>query len=167
MPTWRCPARMINVLGGWTNAARPVNLTRPILEPPMKTRHVLTILAVDDVPSNADFYRSAFGWRASVETAVYVEFELEPDRRIGLYERESFSRNTLRPASAAPAGSTSSTELYFHVDDIERAMDRLQRAGAVLLSAPSKRAWGDRAAYFADPSGNVIVVAELGRDSTA
>ncbi len=35
----------------------------------------------------------------------------------------------------------------------------MERAGGRLLSARAARAWGDEAAYFADPEGNVLVVA--------
>ena len=39
------------------------------------------------------------------------------------------------------------------------AIERLVRAGARELSPLAVRPWGDEAAYFADPSGNVLVVA--------
>jgi uncharacterized glyoxalase superfamily protein PhnB len=38
-------------------------------------------------------------------------------------------------------------------------VNRLTAAGARVLSPVAPRDWGDDAAYFADPDGNVIVVA--------
>jgi hypothetical protein len=35
----------------------------------------------------------------------------------------------------------------------------VKRAGAPELSALAPRPWGDDAAYFSDPSGNVLVLA--------
>ena len=47
----------------------------------------------------------------------------------------------------------------FFCDDLPSAVARLEAAGARALSALAARPWGDEAAYFADPCGNVIVVA--------
>ena len=50
-------------------------------------------------------------------------------------------------------------ELYFFTDDVDAAAARLAGAGARLLSPRALRPWGDEAAYFADPMGNVLVMA--------
>jgi catechol 2,3-dioxygenase-like lactoylglutathione lyase family enzyme len=50
-------------------------------------------------------------------------------------------------------------ELYFSADDLPAAITRLEDAGARTLSTLAVRDWGDEAAYFADPDGNVLVVA--------
>ena len=50
-------------------------------------------------------------------------------------------------------------ELYFHMADLDAAIARLKEAGARELSALSPRPWGDEAAYYADPDGNVLAVA--------
>jgi predicted enzyme related to lactoylglutathione lyase len=123
-------------------------------------RHVLTILAVADLDRAVDFYREAFGWTAQVETAVYVELALPDGRRFGLYERKAFARNTGKvPAPVAP-GDITGTEIYLHCDDLEAAISRLEAVGARKLSGRAPRDWGDEAAYYADPDGNVLVVAK-------
>lgn len=123
----------------------------------MTARHVLTILAVDDLPRAASFYRAALGWEQTVDTPVYVEFA--DGMRLGLYLRDGFARNTGVPPLHRPAQGTTSTEIYLHVDDVGQAAERLRVAGAVELSPAAPRPWGDEAAYFADPEGNVVVVA--------
>ena len=60
---------------------------------------------------------------------------------------------------AVPAGAITATELYLRVDDLAAAVEALAAAGARLLSPAAQRDWGDEAAYFADPDGNVLVVA--------
>ncbi len=128
-------------------------------------RHVLTILAVDDVARAAAFYRGAFGWTAAVELPHYVELALPGGMRLGLYARAGFANNTgARPADrpVAPEGlapMTTATELYLHVDDLDAAEAALASQGARRLSARAARDWGDVAAYYADPDGNVVVVA--------
>ena len=123
------------------------------------TRHVLTILAVQDLQSATRFYREAFGWPEPVSVPVYVEFNLPDGMRLGLYERNGFGRNTGQVPSRVAPGELAATELYFHTDDIARAIERIRAAGARELSALARRDWGDEAAYFADPDGNVIVLA--------
>jgi lactoylglutathione lyase len=125
-------------------------------------RHVLTILAVEEVSRAARFYEQAFGWPRQVDTPVYVELALPGDLRLGLYDRIAFGRNTGRPPARTPAGELAPTELYLHVDDLAAAVERLRRLGARELSPPTPRPWGDEAAYFADPDGNVVVVARPG-----
>lgn len=59
---------------------------------------------------------------------------------------------------AATAGLTR-TEIYLHCDDLGGAIERAAAAGARPLSPRGPRSWGDEAAYFADPEGNVVVLA--------
>ena len=123
------------------------------------TTHVLTILAVEDLPRAVTFYASGFDWRQVVGAPGYAEFELPGGMRLGLYERQGFGRNTGQVPAPTPPGELAPTELYFHADDLEAAIERLRRAGARELSALAPRDWGDEAAYFADPDGNVLVLA--------
>ena len=126
-------------------------------------RHVLTILAVERFRECVDFYRSAFAWEMAVETPVYVEFAVPGGQRIGIYEREGFGRNTGRTPVKIAEGDLAPTELYFYAEDLLSAIERLRGAGARELSALAQRPWGDEAAYFADPSGNVLVLARTTR----
>lgn len=121
--------------------------------------HVLTILAVEDLDRAKRFYREAFDWTRTVDVPVYAEFTLPGGMRLGLYEREGFGRNTNQVPARIPAGAIGPTELYFHVDDLPGAIARMRRAGARELSPLAARDWGDEAAYFADPDGNVVVLA--------
>lgn len=122
-------------------------------------RHVLTILAVQDLARSRRFYTEAFGWPVAVDVPVYVEFLLPGGMRLGLYDHRGFSRNTGVPSTAPQADHTSPAEVYLHCEDVVDAAARLQRAGARLLSPLMHRDWGDEAAYLADPDGHVLVVA--------
>jgi catechol 2,3-dioxygenase-like lactoylglutathione lyase family enzyme len=125
----------------------------------MSARYVLTILAVRDAATAAGFYASAFGLEKIVDTPVYVELRDAAGMRLGLYRREGFAKNTGVVPEAVPPGAIGASELYFHVDDPLAAIAALKRAGARELSPFALRDWGDEAAYFADPDGNVVVVA--------
>lgn len=119
----------------------------------------LVILAVADLERAVRFHTLAFGWHITVRAAVYIELALPDGMRLGLYQRSGFERNTGMPASDCPPGHTTGTELYLYVDDIEVASARLTGLGALCLSPQSLRPWGEQAAYFRDPDGNVVVLA--------
>lgn len=112
-----------------------------------------------DLPRSVQFYRDAFGWTSPVGTPTYTEFSVPGGMRLGLYRRESFALNTGRTPWRVPEAELAPTELYLHVPDVPSAIARIERAGARLLSPLSPREWGDEAAYFADPDGNVLVLA--------
>ncbi len=138
----------------------PLPLDKRERRPGPLPRHVLTILAVGDLDRSRRFYEEAFGWPLRVEAPVYVEFALPDGRGLGLYKREHFAANTgVQPAGGPGGGATTGTEIYFHCADLPGAIDRLKGAGARLLSPLAARDWGDEAAYFADPDGNVLVLA--------
>lgn len=119
----------------------------------------IVIFAVADVQRAVAFYDHAFGWSPVVSTPVYVELAIDGRMHLGLYERTGFARNIDRTPPPAVPGEVSRTELYFRVESLAAAVASLERAGATCLSPAQVRPWGDEAAYFADPDGNVIVVA--------
>ncbi len=130
--------------------------TEPLPAPP---RHVLTILAVTDLEAAAAFYERALGWPRKVDTPVFVEFGLPDGPGLGVYQREGFAHNTNQAPATVPEGAITGTEIYLHCLDLEAAIQRMKDAGARELAPLAPRDWGDEAAYFADPEGNVLVLA--------
>jgi catechol 2,3-dioxygenase-like lactoylglutathione lyase family enzyme len=118
------------------------------------------VLAVEDVARAEEFYGSAFGWKRSLAwPETYTELDLPGDDWLGLYRRDGFAKEAgAHPVRVGP-GKHTGTELYVHVDDMRAAIKRLEVAGARPLSQLAPREWGDEAAYFADPDGNVVAVA--------
>lgn len=117
------------------------------------------VLAVSDVDRAYAFYREVFGWESHIEwPGEYTELVVTDDDRLGLYRRDGWAQS----AGAEPAelnGKVSPAYLYVRVDDLDETVSRLEQAGARPLSARSRRGWGEEAAYFADPDGNVVAVA--------
>ena len=119
----------------------------------------LIILAVSDLERSLGFYRRVFDWPEIVNTPSYVEFQLPNGLRLGLYFRDGFARNVGQTPLLVPEGELTSTEIYFQTADLAGFVARLEQSGARTLSPLTLREWGDEAAYFADPDGNVIVAA--------
>lgn len=124
-----------------------------------RVRLHVVILAVEDLARSVAFYRALLASDPVVESPSYVEIPTGSLARVGLYARAGFERNTAAPASGSPASGTTSTEIYLRVDDLDAAILRLRAAGARELAPRASRNWGDDAAYFADPDGNVVAVA--------
>ena len=127
----------------------------------MRVRYALLILAVEDVERARCFYDAAFGWDVGVAVPVYVEYRVLPELGVGVYARDGFAVNTGAAPACVPHGATTATELYLRVDDLAEAERRLRAAGARLLSPAAPRDWGDVVAYYADPDGNVVAVAQV------
>ena len=120
------------------------------------------IFAVDDVARSAAFYEQVFEWPRNprVNYSNYVELEKPGGGWLGLYERDGFARSAgTEPAHVGP-GKQTATEIYVRVEDVRDVIARLQELEAPALSPLAPREWGDEAAYFADPDGNVVAVAQ-------
>jgi catechol 2,3-dioxygenase-like lactoylglutathione lyase family enzyme len=117
------------------------------------------VLAVSDVDRAYAFYRGVFGWKSHLGWPdEYEELVVSEEDRLGLYRRDGYAAS----AGAEPAelnGRVSPAYLYVRVDDLEGTIERFREAGARPLSPRADRNWGDEAAYFADPDGNVVAVA--------
>jgi predicted enzyme related to lactoylglutathione lyase len=122
--------------------------------------HVLTVLAVTDVQRSVAFYEQVFGWPRRQDFPIYVELELPGGRGLAFYERGSFGINTGQVPLAVADGALTSTELYLRCEDLDGTITRLVSAGARALRPRMRKDWGDDVAYFADPEGNVIAVAQ-------
>jgi uncharacterized glyoxalase superfamily protein PhnB len=118
------------------------------------------IFAVADAERAAAFYETAFGWprNSAIDYRNYVEL-LVDGGALGLYERAGYGDEVGAEPVAIRDGAVAPSYLYVRVEDVDGVAARLAAAGARPLSALSERAWGERAAWFADPDGNVVAVA--------
>ena len=119
------------------------------------------IVAVNDVSRSAAFYRDVFGWpdNERINYREYVEL-CAPDGTLGLCERETYARLTGATPMTPENGEVSPAYLYVRVPDVHEAIAKLDAAGARPLSPLASRSWGEEAAWFADPDGNVVAVAQ-------
>jgi catechol 2,3-dioxygenase-like lactoylglutathione lyase family enzyme len=123
---------------------------------------VQVIFAVNDVERTVRFYEDAFGWPRNDRIGFenYVEL-LPPDGgSVGFYERSGFAAEVGADPVAVDGEQVAPAYLYVRVDDVDSATAKLEEAGARPLSPLTSRAWGERAAWFADPDGNVVAVAQ-------
>ena len=120
---------------------------------------MMIVLGVKDLEKSKIFYQSIFKWKITGDYPVFIEFTLPEGNKIALYQIDSFAVNTNLKPHQVPENSITATELYLHAENLEIVINRLVSAGAIPLTKLSTRPWGDEAAYFSDPDGNVIAVA--------
>jgi catechol 2,3-dioxygenase-like lactoylglutathione lyase family enzyme len=89
----------------------------------------------------------------------YAEL-LSPDGALGLFERNGYAETVGASPTEVGSGQVSPSYLYVRVDDARAASARLEAAGARPLSPLRLRSWAEEAAWYADPDGNVVAVAQ-------
>jgi predicted enzyme related to lactoylglutathione lyase len=108
----------------------------------------------DDVAAARQWYRELLGvepyfQRPDADNPAYVEF------RLGDYQHELgiIDRSYAPPAAAAtPGGSV----VYWHVDDVPAALERLTARGATIYQPLMEREAGFMTAAVLDPFGNIL-----------
>jgi predicted enzyme related to lactoylglutathione lyase len=118
------------------------------------------ILFVADPQRSKRFYAALLDSAPLLDVPGMIEFDLG-GAKLGLMANDNIAR-IISPPLAHPGsgGGAPRCELYLLIDDLPLAMERAERAGALVVDPLMNRDWGHRAAYFADPDGHVIALAE-------
>ena len=120
-----------------------------------------TIIYVPDVPEAVVFYEQAFGLKRRFihESGGYAEMEtgetalsFASDQLIKSMLPDGFQENSL---SRPPAG----VEIAFTTADVPAAFDLAVTAGAIELTAPEIKPWGQQVAYVRDLNGVLVELA--------
>ena len=118
------------------------------------------IFYVGDQAAATAFWQVVLDCPPALDVPGMTEFALGTQVVLGLMP-EAGIRTLLGPALPDPACAHGipRAELYLVVDDAAAYHARAQAAGAIELSALTRRSWGDNAAYSLDPGGHVIAFA--------
>ena len=81
--------------------------------------------------------------------------------KLGLIPEDGIAR-IITPALPHPSSTQGAPrcELYLEVEDARSYCARAEAAGATCVSQLADRDWGYRVAYYADPDGHVIAIAQ-------
>ena len=129
---------------------------------PAKETHTMTptialiTILTDDVPALTRFYRDVLGFPIEQGPGEYVEFR-SPGVRFAICTRHVMSEATRHPSYAEPRHGQS-FELAFPLPasaEVDAAYADIVARGATPVQTPADMPWGQRAAFFADPDGNI------------
>jgi predicted enzyme related to lactoylglutathione lyase len=123
---------------------------------PMLRGLTTVTLSADDVPAAAAWYTEVLGAEPYFVRPIdgkpaYVEF------RIGDYQHELGIVDTRFAAPGRP-DQPGGALIYWHVDDVQAAFDRLVSLGATMHEKPIERGPGFVTASVVDPFGNILGV---------
>lgn len=120
-----------------------------------------TILYVNDQKMSCEFYQKIFRKSPDLNVLGMTEFILSENTKIGLMPVDGIAKILADKVPHPKEGDgIPRCELYFYVEDIEKESQNALQSGAKLISPIEDRDWGDRACYFADPDGHILVFAE-------
>jgi len=108
-------------------------------------------LAVEDLDAARRFYLDGLGWAARHEGEEVIFIQLGPALVLSLWQAEGFRSEVGEPGTGlAPITLAHNVESPAAVDTV---LERARTAGASLVRAGERRAWGGYSGYFADPAG--------------
>jgi predicted enzyme related to lactoylglutathione lyase len=116
-------------------------------------RGIATIsLWAADHPAAVTWYSELLGTKPYFERPGYAEF------RIGDYQTEvGIIDSKYAPHLMFPKGPAG-VVVYWHVDDLQKTLERVLSMGAAQLEAPQDRGHGFVTATVIDPFGNILGV---------
>ncbi len=119
------------------------------------------ILYVADRSRSTAFYSALLGEPPVLDVPGMTEFALGDGCKLGLMPENGIARIISGPLRHPSEGNgIPRCELYLLVDDLEAAIAGAESAGAALVDVSAERDWGHRVAYYADPDGHVIALAQ-------
>ncbi len=116
------------------------------------------ILYARDVEAVAGFYQR-FGFEVTFRldgpdgTAGYVSMQRDEAGLAVTVE------DSARMFAGVEPGPGPRHEMWIYVDDADATVAELRAAGVTVVREPADMPWGERAAYVADPEGNLVSVA--------
>ncbi len=116
------------------------------------------ILIVEDMDRALRFYTDVLGLRLGHRSGDYAQFDTGATR-LALYTRGAMAK-TLGMTLQRPAEDAPGFEIGFKVADVDAAFAELVKCGAIPVTSPTTRPWGQRTAYVRDPDGHLIELAQ-------
>jgi uncharacterized glyoxalase superfamily protein PhnB len=120
-------------------------------------RFAYTILYVDDVEQTIAFYERAFGLeRKLVQPGAYAELATG-GTKLAFAARAFVAGHLPLPVqSGGPTKPPPPVEVGLVAEDVQLAFDRAVAAGAVPVSPPAQKPWGQIVAYVRDNNGFLV-----------
>lgn len=128
---------------------------------PFSINKIHTILYVKDQIKSTEFYETVLCQKADLNVPGMTEFQISESFVLGLMPNTGIAK-ILSDKTPHPEKGTGipRCELYFYVNDLDKAFENALNCGAITISPVEKRNWGDLACYFSDPDGHIIAFAK-------
>ncbi|XP_062017696.1 uncharacterized protein LOC133734055 [Rosa rugosa] len=118
-----------------------------------------TVVYVKDVAKSAAFYSKAFGYTVRRIDESHRWGELESGQTTiaftpqNQHETDDLTGKVQKPSSGS---ERQPVEVCFAYPDVDAAYKRAVENGAVAVSVPEEKEWGQKVGYVRDPDGIVV-----------
>lgn len=118
-----------------------------------------TLLYVDDVEKAMAFYSKAFGLEASFlhESKEYGEMKTG-DTKLGFVHHNTAGSLGFEYEKLSLKNKAAGFEIGFIADNVEVAFERAVKAGAIEVSKPLEKPWGQIVSYVRDINGVLVEI---------
>lgn len=110
-------------------------------------------LLTDDVEKLRQFYMELLGFQPQVDNQGYVEFHMEGNAVLAIFDLSAHNEMALEPAEVS---GSQNIILEFEVSDIEGEYRRIEGMEAGIVKPITTQAWGNTSFWFRDPDGNLL-----------
>lgn len=117
-----------------------------------------TLFYVDDVRKTMDFYEKAFGLKKGfLHENQYGEM-ITGETKLGFVNHETASSHGFEYEKPSLQRKPSAFEIGFVTKDVDSAFKTAVAAGAILVSKPNAKPWGQVVSYVRDCDGFLIEI---------
>jgi uncharacterized protein len=125
--------------------------------------HFVTV-ATRDLDAARVFYRDGLGWEPLLDVpGEIIFFQTAPGLVLGFFDATKFAKDLSGPASSTTSNTAiSGITLAHNVNDsatVDQTIQAAIDAGALLIKAPQKSAFGGYHGHFQDPNGLIWEIA--------
>lgn len=114
---------------------------------------------VNDVPATMDFYEKAFGLTKGFlhPSNQYGEM-ITGETSLGFVHHETASSHGFQYLHTTTQGLPPAFEIGFVTDDVAKAFTTALQGGAIAVSAPTTKPWGQTVSYVKDLNGFLVEI---------
>ncbi len=118
-----------------------------------------TLFYLDDVEMTMNFYASAFGLKLGFlhESKQYGEM-VTGETKIGFVHHDTAGSHGFEYEKAKVQNKAFGFEIGFVTDDVEAAFKKATSAGAISVSEPKTKPWGQVVSYVRDCNGFLVEI---------
>lgn len=118
-----------------------------------------TLIYVENVEVSMNFYAQAFGLEKGFfhESGQYGEM-ITGETKLGFVQHGTAGSNGFTYQKVNSKSEPPGVEIGFVTEDVELAYARAVRAGAIAVSEPAQKPWGQTVSYVRDCNGLLVEI---------
>lgn len=117
-----------------------------------------TLLYVDDVPKTMDFYEKAFGLKKGILVGDDYGEMITGETKLGFVNHETAGSHGFEYEKSQLNKKPAAFEIGLVTPEVEAAFNKAVSAGAMAVSEPKAKPWGQIVSYVRDCNGFLVEI---------